>query len=126
MKTKLEKKLDEEFEQLGIKPQIHHFQYDSWVFNAITTATVSGLDEVDDFEESFFELVQNIRRSKRKQFGHPRLYHEGSYVLQKLTALSYGAAICDSQDQFNRQRGRVIAKGRLLKICKSWKVFTSK
>ncbi len=26
----------------------------------------------------------------------------------------YGVAICDKRDQFNRQRGRIIAKGRLL------------
>jgi hypothetical protein len=30
----------------------------------------------------------------------------------------YGIALCDIRDTFNRQRGRIIAKGRLLKHLK--------
>ena len=121
MKSKIEKKLDEEFELLGIRPRIYHFR-DLSLFNAITIATVSDIDE-DDFWSTF----EDINRSKSSFVrNHPLPVHDGSYVLQKLTMMSYGVALCDLQDQFNRRLGRVIAKGRLLKICRSWKEITQK
>jgi hypothetical protein len=53
--------------------------------------------------------------------------NQASYLLRNLAHNRhiYGVAICDRRDQFNRQRGRIIAKGRLLKhlklIEKGWK-----
>ncbi|MGB7532977.1 MAG: hypothetical protein WA977_08415 [Halobacteriota archaeon] len=123
MKSKTEKKLDEEFERLGIIPRIYHFRKLGMNLNAITIATVSELD-ADDFEDEFLETLHDINISKHKPLGRSILYHHGSYVLHKLISLSYGAAVCDMQDQFSRQRGRIIAKGRLLKILREWKVIT--
>jgi hypothetical protein len=51
-------------------------------------------------------------------FGFPTspLASEALKMLRKLGI--YGVTICDRRDTFNRQRGRIIAKGRLLKHLK--------
>ena len=107
MKSKIEKKLDKEFENLNIRPRIYHFLRDMPSFRAVTIAderlTWSGAERVVD---------------QTKNHLYPHL--PATQLLREL-GLDYdvyGVAICDRRDQFNRQRGRIIAKGRLLKHLK--------
>lgn len=109
MKSKLEKKLDEEFERFGTKPKIYHFvegNIHCTPFRAITVATVDNLLSWKRLDEIIDEYSLSLSR----------LTH--SYATRMIHMLQangiYGIAICDQRDQFNRQYGRVKAKGRLL------------
>ena len=134
MKSKPEIKLDEEFERLGIKPRIYHFTERVVSFNAITIVT-----QFDITWDRMWELVKESVLGKRKQYSEKTIgeeeekptlhkadqsdttsiFNRATRLLQNLAAISfYGVAICDKRDQFNRQRGRIIAKGRLLKHLK--------
>ena len=108
MKSKIEKKLDEEFEKLGIRPRIYHFR-DIPLFNAVTIAIPNNRT---------YEDIKNIILKTRRPGFYVRQHAE--YLLSHLGFLPdiHGVAICDIRDQFNRQRGRIIAKGRLLKHLK--------
>lgn len=114
MKNKLEQKLDAEFKRMNVKPFIHHF-IDTAPFSAITIVS---------FHSSWKEIARYIHEESKS----PLVYiNQASYLLRNLAHNRhiYGVAICDRRDQFNRQRGRIIAKGRLLKhlklIEKGWK-----
>lgn len=111
MKSKTEKKLDEEFERIGVKPNVYHFRdiylEDTFRFTAITVAAMANCKKNN--------IINDINACGRPDF---YLHNHASHLLRGLTARSYGVAICDKRDQFNRQRGRIIAKGRLLKHLK--------
>jgi hypothetical protein len=88
MKNKPEQKLDAELEQrLRVNIRIYHFRKDVGPYTSIT-------------------IVTNSVTSKNRM-------REILMILRKLEI--YGVSICDRRDTFNRQRGRIIAKGRLLK-----------
>lgn len=115
MKKKDEKMADLGLKQLGVNPQIYHFDTRVKPFTAITIAGnafswVSVRATLDDI------LTKVL----------PRCPHEKATRLRiELTQRGiYGVGICDASDQLNRQRGRTIAKGRLLKHLKGiekWK-----
>ena len=106
MKSKTEINLDKEFEKLGIRPLVYHF-VGICPFNAITIVTnrkyityERALEIINSSIASTFFQSNNVIECKvqlEKQFN--------------------GVAIC-ARDQFNRRRGRIIAKGRLLKFLK--------
>ena len=114
MKTKLEKKLDEELAKMDVKSHVYHFTSDVRPFTGITI--------VDDCGGSK-RAWSNMRRAIDIVFEREYLYMQkccpATRFIQglKLNHI-YGVGICDKRDQFNRQRGRVIAKGRLLKYLK--------
>ena len=113
MKNKLEKKIDEELEKLDVRPRIFHYTEDVTPFTAVTIAETLGgtWAEVKDILEYRLDKVNIV------------LYHKASILRRDLKKNSIiGVAICDRRDQFNRQRGRVIAKGRLLKYLKKEKI----
>ena len=114
----LEQIMDTEFEKMGVRPHVYHFTHDVEPFGAITI--------VDDCEVP-------VGGSKRARSSNRRAIDnvfEREYLwMQKCCPATrfiqglklshiYGVAICDKRDQFNRQRGRIIAKGRLLKHLK--------
>lgn len=113
MKNKLEQKLDVEFKRMNIVlPMIYHFRRRMGSLNAVTIAAY-GLSWSDIKVEIIdighhYPLDVDVER-----------YSCATYLLQGLRARHiYGVAICDRRDQFNRQRGRIIAKGRLSKHLK--------
>jgi len=112
MKTKIEKKLDAEFDKLGVKVWILHFTEDVAPFNGITI--------VDDCETSSWRNMRKILdivfKSEYIWVGDCCL---ASRIIQGLRAYHiYGVAICNKRDQFNRELGRVISRGKLLKHIK--------
>jgi hypothetical protein len=110
MKNKLEQKLDVELKEKGVMPEIYHFTKDIDPFTAITIVderflwrNLRGLIHAI----SSFLPLETTRSAPATMF------------IEALHAKDvYGVAICDHCDQFNRQRGRIIAKGRLLKYLK--------
>jgi len=112
MKRKIEKKLDEEFDKLGGKMRIFHFTED--------VAPFSGITLCNNWESSSWD---SMRETLDIVFSRELLWMTyccpATRIIQGLRLYHiYGVAICDKRDPFNRQRGRVIAKGRLLKHIK--------
>jgi hypothetical protein len=113
MLNKLEQKLDRGFDALGtgVIPYIYHFRNKLFRFRAITIA-----DPVDVLWKTMDEMVDRVFLEE-KMWQVP--YFPATKILTALRRRGiYGVAICDSRDQFNKQRGRIIAKGRLLKHLK--------
>ena len=116
MNSKTEKKLDEEFEKLEIMPRIYHFVGD-FPFGAVTIA-------IDNrklgWSNSWEGIADYMRDCRIYVVG--REHNRATRFLQEMRKENfYGIAICDRRDQFNRKRGRIIAKGRLLKHLKEEK-----
>lgn len=114
MKSKIEEKLDKEFEELGIKPRIFHFvsgslRYPYAGITIVDTAYYATYGGVLDF------VKQAIDMSRFSD------HNNTSELKALLNSGAWGVAICDKRDTFNRKRGRVIAKGRLLKRLKGRK-----
>ena len=114
MKSKLEKQLDTEFEKMEIRPRVYHFTKDVVPFVSVTIASVNIRTK-----NGAKNLIRKaISISTRHSFFQP-----ATHVLEYLNEPcgEYGIAICNYRDQFNRQRGRIISKGRLLKHLKEVK-----
>ena len=108
MKNKTEKKLDEEFERLGVKPRIYHFTEGVVPFSAITIVVNSMLSW-----NEMKKMMDNLFQPEHKSWCW---FSPATGLLKRLRKeCIYGVAICDRRDQFNRERGRIIAKGRMLK-----------
>lgn len=112
MINKLEQKLDREFELLAVTPHVFHFLNERLPFTAITI-----VDEVKR-KKAIGAILNNL--SDNMDANVDDLFFPASaYTIKALHKNHiYGVALCSLQDQFNRQRGRIIAKGRLLKRLK--------
>jgi len=105
---KIEKKLDAEFERMGVKPYIYHImEIPAMRFRAITFAVPERIGSVA-LENIVFAGITVSPAMNQANFMRWWLGEHGIY----------GVAICDQRDNFNRALGRVIAKGRLLKQLK--------
>lgn len=110
MKSKTEIILDKELEKLGIRPRIYHFREHVVPFNAITVAV-----QTKKLDYKGIAGYMQEYRVYAARWTHNR----ATVFLREMTANGFpGVAICDEHDQFNRRRGRIIAKGRLLKFLK--------
>jgi hypothetical protein len=109
MKNKLEQKLDAEFESMNVNPRVSYFKRSLEPFSVISIVD-DQLTWVEIKETLDLILFQVI----------PVFTHEKATKLREAlhNRRIYGVAICDRRDTFNRQRGRIIAKGRLLKHLK--------
>jgi len=117
MKKKDERIADLGLKQLGVNPQIHHFETEVGPFTAITIAE-------DALLQSYENRIMVRRIIDKIVWGIlPSYPHEKATKLRSVLAKRniFGVSICDSRDYFNRQRGRTIAKGRLLKHLKQLK-----
>jgi hypothetical protein len=118
MTTKLEARIDMELKHRGVKPYVYHFNDHSWkeggnphrmwAFGGVTIATHNP-DRV---------VVEAMVLEEQRNCA---IFH--SAAKDTLVGLRkrgiYGISICDNRDQFSRKRGRIIAKGRLLKHLKA-------
>ena len=110
MKKKDERNADLGLKQLGITPRIYHFTIHVKPFTAITIVTSS-------FSWNIGRL--RIDEALTDVWNHKLEPAPATRTLRFFRAEGiYGISICDSSDHLNRQRGRTIAKGRLLKHLK--------
>lgn len=126
MKSKLEQKLDKEFEDLGIHPYVYHIRaYNEGLqlrkllrlFNGITIADPRKMATVD-VEHDVGELIEDLKE-KLRAFDRADPHPVRSMIAELRAFDYYGVAICDRRDNFSRKQGRIIAKGRLLKYFRS-------
>lgn len=116
----LEHKVDKELADLGVKPYVYHIRaYGEGSrrkilgsFNAITIADLQRQPTVD-VEHDVGEVMESLANA-RMMYGSS--IHPATWIIKELHEIGYhGVAICDNRDNFSRKRGRIIAKGRLLK-----------
>ena len=118
MKSKIEEKLDKEFEKFGVKPQIYYFVEDVFPFSGIVIVTKKAdlswkelKKKLDDGIGGFFLSHSLFSNALEKQPATHLIYYLNNKKI-------YGIAICNKYDQFNHKLGRIIAKGRLLQHLK--------
>lgn len=120
MKSKLEQKIDKELEDLGVRAYVYHIRaYGEGSrrrilgsFNSITIADVK-YQPAANVELDVGEAIEGLANA-RMMYGSS--IHPATWMMKELSGFGYhGISICDCRDNFSRKRGRVIAKGRLLK-----------
>lgn len=117
-----EKKLDTEFERMGLAIFTYHFTKDVDPFRAITIATINQeisilggavkLYSMDGYKGQIDAARANIH------VGNHGNETSAQYMLNYFNSAENGVAVCSMKDNFDRRKGRVIAKGRLLKHLK--------
>lgn len=124
MKSKLEQKIDKELADLGVKPCVYHIRaYGEGSqrrilgrFNGITIVDLQR-QPIADVEHDVGDAIEGLANA-RMMYGSS--IHPATFIMTELRGLAYhGVAICDNRDNFSRKRGRIIAKGRLLKYLRS-------
>ena len=114
-KTRLDRdeiRLDREFERMEVKPRIYHFVENVYPYRAITVAMDSRTLLWEQVLTKVVSALGTVALCMCK-------YNRTTELIKHLkTDNIYGVAVCDIRDQFSRKRGRVIAKGRLLKYLK--------
>jgi hypothetical protein len=107
MKKNDERKADLGLKQLGVTPRIYHIREHMWPFAGVTIVTAD--------QEGSFSAVKTM---VQKEISMHTL-NKATKTKKNLNDLGiYGVAICDVHDEYNKKRGRTIAKGRLLKHLK--------
>ena len=118
--NQLEQKIDKTLEELGVRPYVYHIRAygkephrrSLWVFNAITIADTRQMRSAD-VENDIAKLMDGLANA-RMLYGES--IHPATWMMKELRDLGYyGVSICDRRDNFSRKRGRMIAKGRLLR-----------
>jgi hypothetical protein len=106
----LEEYLDEEFRIVGATPHITHIKLPQESYYTVVTVAsryhISYPDQV-----RWLGMVFADARVKKSNLG--------TFVLNAYVEGGFGVALCHYLDSFNRQRGRIIAKGRLLKALRN-------
>ena len=113
MKSKLEDRIDKELERMNVSTRLYHITDVVGMARAITIA-VDGSWKGIDVPALVLQVVEYCRNQNDLL---------GFRFFPRLTAQLHaeglsGISICDRRDAFSRKRGRIIAKGRLLKHLK--------
>lgn len=120
MKSKLEYKIDKDLAELGVRSYVYHIRdYKKGShrrilgsFAAITIAYPKYVP-FSDIERGVCRAIEDLAKERMVHGGE---IHPATWIMRELHVLGYhGVAICDNRDDFSRKRGRIIAKGRLLK-----------
>ena len=114
MISKQEARIDAELAELGVKAHITHIKHpENSLYRVVTVAS----RDVAPYEDLWKELSICFKNVYVKAF----LKHKsdiGNRVILAFKEGGKGVALCHYRDNFNRAMGRIIAKGRLLKIIK--------
>ena len=109
---KLEARLDREFEVMDVKVYVYHVR-DVLMFEGITIATETKQD-MNALSQMVTALDMKCKIDSMcpdRQIDAP-----ATWMRKELAKRGYhGVALCAYRDQFIRKRGRIIAKGRMLK-----------
>jgi hypothetical protein len=109
MKSNIEKRLDREFEDMGVQTRTYHLK-EMWPFAGMTIV-------IEDRECSFYTVLEMVQKAISMH-----TLNKATKTKKNLNDLGiFGVAICDIRDQYSKGRGRIIAKGRLWKEVKERK-----
>ena len=109
---KLEARLNREFEAMDVKVYVYHIRDRVKMFDGITITTEIKQDAAALSQMiTALDMKCNISSMLTDQVKTPATWMRKELAKRGF----YGIALCDRRDRFSRKRGRIIAKGRLLK-----------
>ena len=111
MKQSQEERIDAELAELGIKAHITHLKQCPGCYYAHVTVATSRKEEYPHLDIALGAAYLEARVEKRSDLGN--------IVTHAFAQSGAGVALCHHLDNFSRKRGRIIAKGRLLKLMRS-------
>jgi hypothetical protein len=103
----IEEYLDIEFGLLRVTPHLTHIKLPQESYYIVVTVASRHHIPYPN-QVKWLGVVFAEARAKKKS-------DLGTFVLNAYAEGGFGVALCHYLDSFNRQRGRIIAKGRLLK-----------
>ena len=113
--NKLEARLNKEFEAMDAKVYIYHIRDCVKMFEGITVATEIKQD-MSALSQMIWELSHKCEIGAIFTNPPNRIDAPATWMRKELAKRGYhGVALCAYRDQFSRKRGRIIAKGRVLK-----------
>ena len=102
--------LDEEFRLMRVEPYITHIKFLQESRYSVVTVAAECPMPYPDVERGFGRIIFDYQHEVKRRLDI------GRYIIDAYSSCGCGVALCHWKDQFDRQRGRVIAKGRLLKV----------
>lgn len=110
--SELEERIDGALAQMGVTAHITHLkQPDDGYYSYVTIATPK-YEEYRDLSIALSTIY--LEGSIRHKTGS----NLDALIVSRFAEFDAGASPCHSADNFSRKRGRIIAKGRLLKLLK--------
>jgi len=105
--------LKEEFRLLNVTPHITHIRMEPGNYYNVITIASQYVNQYEAVTKTIAISFQDAYDSGRSDIG--------TLLLDSLSRCGYGVALCHHLDQFDRKLGRIIAKGRLLKMIRKSK-----
>jgi len=123
MKSKLETRIDKELAELGVKPYVYYIRAYGEGFQRRILGSFNAITIVDTQYQKTAQVERDVGGAMdglaNSRMTHGDNISPATWVMAYLHKMGYhGVAICDRRDYFSRKRGRIIAKGRLLKHLK--------
>lgn len=105
-----EEYLAEEFGLLGVKPHITHLKQLEWGYYSFVTIATPRYEEYALLDAALINIYQegSVLRKNGSALD--------AFLAEEFGLLGFGVAPCHAVDNFSRKRGRIMAKGRLLKL----------
>lgn len=105
-----EEYLAEEFGLLGVKPHITHLKQDSDCVYSFVTVAAPRYELYRDLRTALLEIYLEGAISRKTGSALDAL------IVKRFAEFGCGVAPCHAADNFSRKRGRIMSKGRLLKL----------
>lgn len=113
MKLSLEERTDARLALYKVRAHITHLRHPvHWEYSVVTVATPEYVEYKHlAVSLGLMYLEGSIHRTKGSALD--------ALLIARFAGLNAGTSPCHRQDNFSRKRGRIIAKGRLLKLLRA-------
>ena len=113
MTQSLEERTDAKIKEFGITPHITHLKQSSvCYYSHITVATIGAADyRLLDITTKVIFMEAAVKQITGSALD--------ALIVARFAKCGVGVSPCHARDNFSRKRGRIIAKGRLLKLLRA-------
>lgn len=113
MKLSQEDRIDADLAKMGIQAHITHLKQEAPCAYSVVTVATAGYIEYRylDINLGVVYLEGSIDHTKGSALD--------ALLIERFAEMDTGVSPCHRQDNFSRKRGRIIAKGRLLKLLRT-------
>jgi hypothetical protein len=114
MMQTLEERTDTGIALLGVEAHITHLKQLEWCYYSVVTVATPQHEEYKHLDATLAAIYLEGSIKHLNGSALDRL------IVKRFARVGCGVAPCHATDQFSRERGRVIAKGRLLKYYRAY------
>lgn len=111
MKSKQEMQINAELAQMGVKAHITHLKHPEGSYYRVVTVATPKAEAYPHLAARLAGCYLEAHTTKR--FDLARL------IIDRFAEFGAGVALCHHLDNFNRERGRIISEGRMLKLSRA-------